>query len=117
MNGRTYTCHGPDSCLLCCSEASLNSYWVNEEIDKALKKEERLWKERGKRVLALVPIDLDGYLFEWEGDQASILTDRRAPKLVGWETDNSIFETQFEQVVKALRSDPGARPKAPKPKL
>ena len=39
-----------DKILLCCSEASLKrSPWVNREIDKALQKEEFLWKERGYR--------------------------------------------------------------------
>jgi hypothetical protein len=56
-----------DKVLLCCSEASLNSVWVDREIEKVVKKEERLWNERKKRVLAIIPLNLDGYLFrEWE---------------------------------------------------
>ena len=41
-----------DKILLCCSRAALSSPWVNTEIDKALKKEERLWRERGQKTLA-----------------------------------------------------------------
>ena len=105
-----------DKVLLCCSEASLTSHWVNAEIDEALKNEERLWKGRSKRVLALIPINLDGYLFKWDGDQASILTDRQA-NFVGWESDNSIYQEQFERIVQALRADDAGREKPPKSRV
>ena len=59
-----------DKTLLCCSEASLSSWWVDTEINKAFTKEQRLMKERGKRTLALIPLDLDGHLFVWKtGEQ------------------------------------------------
>ncbi len=106
-----------DKVLLCCSETSLNSPWVIREIDKALKKEARLWKERAEEVLALIPLNLDGYLFKWESDRASILTDRHAPDFTGWEADNAKFEEQFERVVLALRADEGGREKPPAGKL
>ena len=107
-----------DKVLLCCSEASLaQSPWVNREIDKALQKEKRLWEERGKDILALIPLDLDGYLFRWDSGKASELQRRLAADFRGWETDNAKFEEQFERVVKALRADEGARGPAPKPKL
>ena len=86
-------------------------------IDKTLKKEERLWTEHGEEVLALIPLNLDDYLFEWNNPRASILTDRLAAEFVGWENDNAIFEAQFKRVVKALRTDEGARERAPEKKL
>jgi hypothetical protein len=52
-----------DKLLLCTSKASLSSPWVDRELDKAFQKEERLWKERGEKVLAVVPLNLDGHLF------------------------------------------------------
>ena len=83
-----------DKVLLCCSEKSLTSWWVDKEVSKALKKEERLWKERGKPVLAIIPLNLDGYLFDpqWQDWKKQHLTDRLAADFTGWETDSAKFE-------------------------
>jgi hypothetical protein len=108
-----------DKVLLCCSRSSLEkSWWVDKEIDKAVRKEEQLFRERGKRVLALIPLNLDGYLLHgWESPKTSLITDRLAADFTGWEKDNAKFDAEFDKVVRALRADPGAREKPPVPKL
>ncbi len=108
-----------DKVLLCCSEKSLTSWWVDKEVSKALKKEEQLWKERGKPVLAIIPLNLDGYLFDpqWQDWKKQHLTDRLAADFTGWETDSAKFEEQIERVLKALRADAGARQPPPKSRL
>lgn len=106
-----------DKILLCCSQNSLNSPWVDRELDKALQKEEKLWRERGRKVLAIIPLDLDGFLFEWNSGKSSMLKSRLAADFKDWQNDSAKFEGQLNKIVRSLRADEGARIKAPEAKL
>jgi Uncharacterized low-complexity proteins len=108
-----------DKVLLCCSKDSLSSWWVDKEISTAFDKEQKLWKERSKKTLALIPLNLDGYLLsgQWQSGKAHPIMDRLAADFTGWETDNAKFEHEFERLVKALRADGSDREAPPTPKL
>lgn len=106
-----------DKILICCSQNSLNSPWVDRELDKALQKEEKLWRERGRKVLAIIPLDLDGFLFEWNSGKSSMLKSRLAADFKDWQNDSAKFEGQLNKIVRSLRADEGARIKAPEAKL
>ena len=111
---RTY-----DKVLLCCSEASLGSWWVSGEIARAIERERTLQQERGTEVLCIIPLDLDGALFA-AGDAleyGAILRKRHAAKFGGWERDQTVFDREIGRVILALRADEGAREAAPSPRL
>jgi hypothetical protein len=108
-----------DKVLLCCSEAALTSWWVDNEIQITLAKEQQLAKERGHKVHALIPLNLDGYLFtgKWQSGMQTQVRNRLAADFTGWEGNNAKFEEQMGSVIKALRADAGAREQPPKPRL
>jgi hypothetical protein len=105
-----------DKVLLCCSKASLSSWWVDNEIGKSFVKEQALMKEHGgKKTLALIPLNLDGALFVWQNGKADEVRQRLAANFTDWELDNAKFEDQIERVVRALRTNDGGREQTPKP--
>lgn len=102
-----------DKLILCASEASLRSWWVERELKTAFGKEEKLSKAAGRGVKAVIPLDLDRYLHKWEGGWAEELRSRKALDF----SDPAMFEQQLERLVTALRADPFARVPPPTPKL
>ncbi len=76
-------------------------------------------KDRGEEMLALIPLNLDGYLFsgEWQTGKTRQVKSQLAADFTGWETDNAKFEEQFERAVKTLRTRGGGREVPPESKL
>ena len=108
-----------DKTLLCCSKSSLtSSWWVDNEIETAFAKERQIMKERSEKVLALIPLDLDGYLFsdDFKSGKKQQLHRRKAVDFHNWKHDHDKFEQQLDKVIRALQLDGGRKP-LPEPKL
>jgi hypothetical protein len=103
-----------DKVLLCCSESSLSSWWVDKEINSAFQKEQKLMRGRKEKVRALIPLNLDGHLFQWENGKADEVKIRMTADFTGWEKDNDKFETSFCRLVKALTTKDRGRESPPK---
>jgi len=93
-----------DKVLLCASKDSLTSTWVDDEIEHAFAKEKELFATRDEEVLALVVLDLDGYIFDrWKHPRRDQLLKRRVADFNGWAASNAKFDYELERVVQALR--------------
>ena len=127
-----------DKLLLCASESSLTCWWVDGESNRAFQKEAELMKERAKleatphpgplpvrggegerKVLALIPLNLDGCLFsaDYQSGKKAEITSRVAANFVGWEKDHALFDRQLVKVIRALRTGEGGREKPPPARL
>jgi len=94
-----------DKILLCCSKDSLSSWWVDHEIGAAFEKEQKLGKEFGQKIMALIPLDLDGYLLggQWPSGKAQQLRSRMVADFRGWTHSNETFESEVRRIILALR--------------
>ena len=61
-------------------------------------------KERGKKVLALIPLNLDGFLFsdEYQSGKKAEITSRVAASFVGRGEDHALLDREQEKVICAL---------------
>jgi hypothetical protein len=101
--------------VFACSTASLESLWVIDEIDKALEKERRIYTEKGRRVSVLIPLFLDGHIFEWVDGRATHLRSRLAGDFYDRHQPVN-FENGFKRLLTSLHAGELIEEKHPEPK-
>src|SRR5690606_23836182 len=94
-----------DKVLLCASQYSLQSDWVNQEIELAINNEDREFKRDTNVIHSLLPLNLDQHLFgSWEHQQKEVLCNRVAADFQENETDPAIFDREVERLIGVLYS-------------
>ncbi len=93
-----------DKLILVCSKDSLNSWWVNEELNRIFKKERDYQKEKKGKERLLIPITIDDTIFNWEGAKAESIKDKIIGDFRGWEDDVK-FEKALRELIMALNVD------------
>ena len=97
-----------DKVLLCASKASLTSWWVDNELNSVIAKEQALWKETGEEALVLVPLNLDGFMFTdaWKSGWKNQVVSRIAPDFTSWTKENRYeCDDALSSVIRALIID------------
>ena len=92
-----------DRLLLCCSECSLGSSWVETELEYALSKEDRAKGDSTSGVPIVVPVMIDEALLSWESSYREILLARSPANFVGWESDDSLLMREMGKLTRFLR--------------
>ncbi|MFT5083762.1 MAG: hypothetical protein ACI9Y1_001812 [Lentisphaeria bacterium] len=108
-----------DKVLLCCSESSLTSWWVDNEIISTFDKEQDLMSERGEKIYSLIPINWDDYLFSsnFKRGYRNQIKSRLAANSFDWEANIDLFKYQVSSLVKALQVGNTKRDFVPEPLL
>lgn len=93
-----------DRVILLCSEASLNSWWVEEEIERWTRKERQL-RQSDERTSVVIPVDLDGYVHDCDHDYAATILKAKVLNAQGWDTDQETLAKVQQAIERALRRD------------
>lgn len=95
-----------DRILLCCSQHSLSSSaWVDAELEVAFERERAIHESSGAAESVVIPLDLDGYLFDgFTGPKGPQLRKRSAADFTQWR-ESASFETAVDDLLRALVGD------------
>ncbi len=94
-----------DKMILVCSKESLaESWWVDREIDRVLKKERELFRERRESIHLLIPITIDDYVFQWKGAKGEDVRRYTIGDFKEWQ-DETKFDQALNTLIQALHVD------------
>jgi hypothetical protein len=88
--------------LLCASKASLTSWWIDDEIERILDREEKA-KEHTKDVRYFYPVNLDGYMFsgDWKHKREKQIA-KASLDFVGWRRNKEKLDQELGKLIQTL---------------
>ncbi|MBV6441247.1 MAG: hypothetical protein EPGJADBJ_02928 [Saprospiraceae bacterium] len=93
-----------DKTILVCSEDSLNSWWVDQELELVFEKERNLQKEAGEKIGLLIPIRIDDHIDTWTNGKRMTIKQRVIGDFRNWQ-DDAAFEKALDDLIHALNAD------------
>ncbi len=95
-----------DKMILVCSKESLNSWWVEQEIDRYEEKEREYWKHHGEKISLIIPISIDDEVFTSNNAVAPNLRKRNIADFRNWKVQTK-YDKAFEKLLAALNVNRG----------
>lgn len=93
-----------DKTILVCSKDSLNSWWVDQELEMVMEKERNLQIESDEKTGLLIPITIDDHIYTWKGGKQMAIKNRIIGDFTKWE-DDVAFEKALNDLIDALNVD------------
>ena len=93
-----------DKMILVCSEASLNSWWVKEELERILEKERSYQKRTSKSGSLLIPITIDDYIYSVNNEYSVTILKHKVGDFREWQNEAS-FRRALVKLITALNVD------------
>ena len=90
--------------ILVCSKESLDSWWVDQEMNRIFKKEREYQRAKGVKLNLLIPITIDDEIRKWKGAKAESIRDKFIGDFTAWE-DEEEFEKALNKLIEALNVD------------
>ncbi len=90
-----------DKTILVCSKDSLESWWVDQELELITEKERNLQKETSEKTGLLIPITIDDYIYNWQGGKRMAIRNRIIGDFQNWK-DDAAFEKALNDLIYVL---------------
>jgi hypothetical protein len=101
-----------DKTILVCSQDSLNSWWVDQELELVFEKERNLQKEVGEKIGLLIPIRIDDHIDTWNNGKRMAIKQRFIGDFRNWQ-DDTAFEKVLNDLIHSLNADrPEVKPES-----
>ncbi len=97
-----------ETVIFCASGSSLQSGFIDYDIQRAFSNETRLWNNHQQKAPALLVLDLDGYIsHDWKHEQDKAIRSRIIANCIGWQNGGAYLESKLAAVLTALRNGSG----------